>query len=88
MKTVIAPTINAATHEFFVPTDQFVSIAQNGLSGAELVGIDADMDGTWVQVLPVVILDTSVNLIQLGGPCTYRINKPITTNPTGLYLES
>lgn len=88
MKTVIAPTMAAATHIFFVPTDQFVSIAQNGLSGAELVTIEADMDGTYVQILPVVILDTSVNLIQLGGPCTYRISKPSTANPAGLYLES
>jgi len=88
MKTVIEPKTQAEDYIFFVPTDQFVSIGQNGLSGAELVGIEADMGGIWVQVLPVVILDTSINLIQLGGPCTYRLNKPITTNPTGLYLES
>jgi hypothetical protein len=87
MKKVIDSTTSAGTFTFFVPTDKFVSIAQVGLSGAEIINIEVDLAGTWVQILPAVILNVSINMIQLGGPGTYRIVKPSTVNPTEVYLE-
>lgn len=86
MRTIIAPTTSAETKLIRVDSDEYVSVAQYGLEGTEKITFEIDMDG-WKPVLPELALYSNENYVQIAGPNTYRINKPVTVSPTGVYFS-
>lgn len=89
MKELLAPTTSADTSKkIIISDDRFVSVAANGLAGAEEVTFDIDLNGTWVAIATSSTpkLDASNNLTQLAGPNTYRVNKDATVASVGVYL--
>lgn len=82
MKIMIAATTAAAEAVVTVPDGQSVTIGQDGLSGVEKITVYFLLYDTPVLISPEIALTTSTNLVNLTGPCTYKIVKPVTTNPT------
>jgi len=88
MKEIIAPTLGAVTDKtIHIPSDGYFSFAQSGLAGVEVISFEINLDGTWTPVTPAIQLTATSNFIQVAGPATYRINKPITAGLTSVYLE-
>jgi hypothetical protein len=88
MRTLIAATTAANTLKTFcVPNDRFVSLAVTGLDGTETINVEIDCGGTWIAPLPLIQFSTALTYMQVAGPCTYRVNKPITANPVAVFIE-
>ena len=85
MKTLIEPTVDAVTESMYIPDDRYFSLAQNGLTGGEEITVNIRIGATSVPVVPKVAVSVAENLIQLAGPNTYEIIKPVTASPTGVY---
>jgi len=88
MKEIIAAkTAGDTSQKVQVTQARYVSIAQSGLAGVEVITFDIDLDGTWTAVMPAMQLTAATNLIQLAGPATYRINKPVTAGNCAVFME-
>lgn len=87
MRELIAPTTSAVTKSIYIPSDGYVSVAHNGLAGAEEITFNITMNDVSTPVLPAITLTASLNLIQIAGPCTYDVVKPSTASPVGVYIE-
>ena len=85
MKTLIPATTKAATHIIYIQSDNWVSIAHDGLTGIEELSVEIDLDGTWTPVTPPIVLSESNNYMQLSGPNSYRLVKPVTANPVAIF---
>lgn len=85
MKTIIEPTTAAETKSLYIPDDRFVSIAHDGLIGGEEITINIILNGISTPVVPKIALSAAENIIQLAGPNSYDVLKPITANPVGFY---
>ncbi len=75
MKIIMQPTKDPATAQVYIPGDDFVSVAQTGLAGTEKLVFEMLLDGVWTAIVPEIALEGENNLVQIGGPCTYRIVK-------------
>lgn len=87
MKTLIEPTTSAVTKKLHINTDRFASVAHDGLAGAEKITFNISLDGTYTPILPEVALDATLNYIQIAGPNTYEVVKPVTASAVGVYIE-
>jgi hypothetical protein len=88
MKQIIAAKTGAdVTQTICIPNDRFVSIAASGLAGAEVIDIEIDLNGTWVAPAPAIQLSVAATYIQIAGPCTYRVNKPVTAGAVAVFAE-
>ena len=86
MKVLIPSTTQAVSKLVQVDSDEYLSFGQVGLSGAEAITFQVDMDG-WKDIVPTIALTVDNNYIQVAGPGTYLLVKPITAAPTGVYLS-
>lgn len=86
MKTLIKPTTAAVTKSIHIPADQFVSVAQTSLAGAEEITFRISLGGTYTEILPKVALTANLNYLQIAGPNSYEIVKPTTASPVGVYV--
>lgn len=87
MRELIAPTTDAVTKSIQVPNDKFVSVAHNGLTGAEEITFNIKMADVPTPVAPKVALTATTNLVQIAGPMTYEVVKPTTVAAVGVYVE-
>lgn len=85
MKVIMRPTIEPDTCQVYIPNDQFVSLAQTGMVDGEKLVFQVDLNGTWVDIVPEIALEALNNLVQIGGPATYRIVKGTTSSPVTVY---
>jgi len=85
MQVLIEPTQDAQVADVNISNDRFVSLAYN--SDAEVIDIELFVTQTPEAIKPAIQLTSSTNYIQIGGPATYRIIKPATTNVVGVYVE-
>ena len=89
MKEIIAAKTGAdVTQQIYLPNgDNWASIAASGLAGAEVISLEIDLNGTWTAPVPAIELTTAATYIQVAGPGTYRINKPITAGPVAVFRQ-
>lgn len=88
---LLAPTTAAAQVEFASYRALSAGVFANGLSGVEAIPVEfLAADGTWVgmQSTTTVQLTPSVNFITLDTVGHFRLNKPVTTNPVGIVLNT
>ena len=85
MKVIMMQTIEPDTCQVYIPNDQFVSLAQTGMVDGEKLVFQVDLNGTWVDIVPEIALEALNNLVQIGGPATYRIVKGTTSSPVTVY---
>ena len=88
MKTLIEPTTSAKTKSLYIPNDQFVSVAHDGLAGSEKITFKIELDGTFVPIVPEIALDASTNYLQIAGPNTYEVSKDATIGAVGVYVRT
>lgn len=87
MRELIPATLAAVTKSVMIPTAKYASIAQTGLTGTELITISISVGDTYVPITPTVGLTASTNYIQLAGPNSYEIVKPVTASPVAVYVR-
>lgn len=86
MKAIIPATTEAVNKTIQVPDDGYISFGQTGLTGTEQIKLQINMGG-WVDSLPGITMDKDNNYIQVAGPNTYRIVKPVTASPVTVYIN-
>lgn len=84
MRELIPATLAAVTKSVMIPTAKYASIAQ---TGTELITISISVGDTYVPITPTVGLTASTNYIQLAGPNSYEIVKPVTASPVAVYVR-
>lgn len=87
MKILIKEQLTSAVEDISIPDDKYSSFAQSGLSGTEVIKLQIDLAGTWADIVPAVELTAVSNYMQVTGPGTYRVVKPVTANPTTVYVD-
>ena len=87
MRTLIAAQTAAAIQDINIASDEYVSLAQSGLVGIEVVKLQVDLDGTWTDILPAIELSATGNYIQVAGPGSYRIVKPVTAGAAAVFIN-
>ncbi len=87
MKTLIVTQLTAAVEDVSIQDDEYVSFGQSGLSSSEVIKFQVDFNGVWTDIMPAVELTAFSNYMQVAGPGTYRVVKPVTTNPTTVYVD-
>ena len=88
MKILIESTTAAVSRKLHISSDQFVSIAHDGLVGAEEITFEIDLAGTFTAVAPKVALTAGTNYIQIAGPNTYNVVKPTTASPVAVFVNA
>lgn len=87
MRVLIPAMTSADTSTLSIADDGYSSLAQSGLTGTETITLQVDLAGVWTDVVPQIALSVNYNYVQVAGPGTYRISKPITVSPTTVYVD-
>ena len=87
MKELISPKTEADARSIYIPADRFMTVAHDGLSGTEEITFRMKMGGVMQDIKPKVSLTANRNMLQIAGPLTYEVIKPVTANAVGVYIE-
>ena len=87
MKKLFVATTDAVEKIIFQVNDGYFSVAQTGLAGAEEIKLQISLDDVWTDIVPSIVLSATANYIQVSGPATYKIVKPVTASPATVYVR-
>lgn len=82
--TVVSPTTAAADFDFRLPRDMRQMVSASGL-GAEVVEIHIFQGSAYIASGEELTAETPA--LQILGPGQFRLAKPITAAPGGLFLD-
>ena len=87
-KTIVASATGAGqSSEYHIDDDKQITVfAVPILAGAEEAEIELTNDGGITWAATGQILSASVNILQLEGPASFRVNKDATTSATAIHL--
>lgn len=90
--TVLEAQTGAATVNFVINRNRVVTLAADGLAGAEEVTIEHKRGASFVSATDwatasVIKLTATADMVKLDAPGEYRFNKPSTAGAVSLHLD-